>query len=103
MVLDLMEKVMSSMGQQIVICILLNSNEVSMKAVKKTKQRPSQKQNSPGIQTKMRPQPEVERNLQYLKLSEQVAIITGGDSGIGQAVAVAFAKEGANVAIVYLK
>jgi len=36
------------------------------------------------------------------KLAEKAAIITGGDSGIGRAVAVAFAKEGADVAIVYL-
>lgn len=74
-----------------------------MKAVRKTKQRPPQKQKTPGIQTKMRPRPEVERNLQHFKLSEKVAVITGGDSGIGQAVAVAFAKEGADIAIVYLK
>lgn len=74
-----------------------------MKAVKKTKQRPPQKQKPPGIQNKMRPRPEVERNIQHFKLSDKVAVITGGDSGIGQAVAVAFAKEGADIAIVYLK
>lgn len=74
-----------------------------MKAVKKTKQRPAQKQNPPGIQTKLHPQPEVEKTIQRLKLSQKVAIVTGGDSGIGQAVAVAFAKEGADIAIVYLK
>jgi len=74
-----------------------------MKAERKTKQRPSQKQNPPGIQTKMRPKPKVERDLHPFKLSEKVAVITGGDSGIGQAVAVAFAKEGADIAIVYLK
>jgi NAD(P)-dependent dehydrogenase (short-subunit alcohol dehydrogenase family) len=37
------------------------------------------------------------------KLAKKVAIITGGDSGIGRAVAIVFAKEGANVAISYLK
>src|SRR5689334_15705059 len=74
-----------------------------MKEDKKTKLRPAQQQKEPGIQTKMKPQPQVERNTEGLKLQEKVAIITGGDSGIGQAVAVAFAKEGADVAIVYLE
>lgn len=76
-----------------------------MKEVKKTKQRPrpKQKQKIPGIQAKMHPRPQVERNSSRFKLSEKVAVITGGDSGIGQAVAVAFAKEGADIAIVYLK
>lgn len=74
-----------------------------MKAVKKTKQRPPQKQKPPGIQTKMRPKPEIQRSVEHPKLWEKVAVITGGDSGIGQAVAVAFAKEGADIAIVYLK
>lgn len=74
-----------------------------MKTIKKTKQRPRQKQKAPGIQAKMRPRPEIERNSPRLKLLNKVAIITGGDSGIGQAVAVAFAKEGADIAIVYLK
>lgn len=44
----------------------------------------------------MTPKPEVERNSPHFKLSKKVAVITGGDSGIGQAVAVAFAKEGAD-------
>lgn len=73
-----------------------------MKQIKKTKQRPRQQQKRPGIQTKMCPEPKVEKNVPEFKLSKKVAIITGGDSGIGQAVAVAFAKEGADIAIMYL-
>lgn len=74
-----------------------------MKEVKKTKQRPSQIQHAPGLQSKMSPKPKVQKKSEHYKLLDKVAIITGGDSGIGQAVAVAFAKAGADVAIVYLK
>ena len=45
-----------------------------MKAVKKTKQRPPQKQKAPGIQTKMHPRPVVERNFPHFKLSNKVAL-----------------------------
>jgi len=66
---------------------------------------PRQHQNKrPGEEKKMTPKPEAEtpHHIGTGKLDRKVAIITGGDSGIGRAVAIAFAKEGANVAIGYL-
>lgn len=66
---------------------------------------PSQQQTvQPGMEYLMRPLPIFE-NPEYRaggKLKGKTALITGGDSGIGRAVAVAFAKEGANIAIAYL-
>ncbi|XEC93349.1 SDR family oxidoreductase [Paenibacillus tarimensis] len=64
---------------------------------------PQHQSRQPGLEAEMNPLPEYESPLYRAanKLSGKTAIITGGDSGIGRAVAVAFAKEGADVAIVY--
>lgn len=62
-----------------------------------------QQQSLPGTQQKQTPTPEVlPRDYPNGKLAGKVAVITGADSGIGQAVAILFAKEGANVVVSYL-
>ena len=65
---------------------------------------PKQKQERPGLETKVDPRPQYKAP-KYKgsgKLKNMAAIITGGDSGIGRAVAVLYAREGADVAIVHL-
>lgn len=76
-----------------------------MKTNKKKTLRPGQRQSPPGYESKMKPLPKSENHslLPSGKLTGQVAVITGGDSGIGRAVAIDFAKEGADVVVVYLK
>lgn len=66
---------------------------------------PEQEQEQPGDEYKMQPKPEIIRD-DYLgseKLKGKATLITGGDSGIGRSAAIHFAREGANVAIVYLE
>lgn len=88
-------------------------NQISEKAMinetekyeKKGSNIPKQQQpRQPGLQTEMHPQPD-SGMAEYHgsgKLDSKVAIITGGDSGIGRSVAIAFAKEGADIAVAYL-
>jgi NAD(P)-dependent dehydrogenase (short-subunit alcohol dehydrogenase family) len=65
---------------------------------------PAQHVQKPGIEAELKVQPmfEAPAYLGSEKLKDCAAIITGGDSGIGRAVAVLYAREGANVAIIYL-
>ncbi|NJK50449.1 SDR family oxidoreductase [Candidatus Gracilibacteria bacterium] len=67
-------------------------------------QPPQTQDSQPGRESDMTPKPQSDDS-KYRgsdKLKEKVVLITGGDSGIGRAVAIAYAKEGADVAIVYL-
>jgi NAD(P)-dependent dehydrogenase (short-subunit alcohol dehydrogenase family) len=65
---------------------------------------PPQQQDVPGVQERMTPKPDCgEQSYRGSgKLTGKAAVITGGDSGIGRAVAIAYAREGADVLIAYL-
>ncbi len=66
---------------------------------------PPQQQQQPGERSKIKPKPHTDSS-EYLaagKLKGKKALITGGDSGIGRAVSILFAREGADIAIIYLE
>lgn len=73
-------------------------------SISDTTKRPRAQGHQPGVEQQMEPRPEFikETYRPARKLEGKIALITGGDSGIGRAVSIHFAREGADIAIVYL-
>ena len=78
--------------------------EQTAEKAKKIRQPPQVQDHQPGVESEMWPRPDYRPKYPGVgKLKDKVAVITGGDSGIGRAVAVAMAREGALIAILYLE